>query len=105
MLHAVLMASRKLCHYFQAHWVSVVTSYPLGQIQHNREGTGQIVKWAFELAEFDLLFEPRHAIKSQVLADFIVEWTPADDSDLPSDPFLSEGGGGTRTPTSASDNG
>nr|AAV59295.1 putative polyprotein [Oryza sativa Japonica Group] len=77
MLYAILMASRKLRHYFQAHRVTVVTSYPLGQILHNREGTGWVVKLAIELSEFDLHFEPRHAIKSQALADFVAEWTPA----------------------------
>nr|BBF89922.1 putative GAG-POL precursor, RIRE2 [Oryza sativa f. spontanea] len=77
MLYAILMASRKLRHYFQAHRVTVVTSYPLGQILRNREGTGRVVKWAIELSEFDLHFEPRHAIKSQALADFVAEWTPA----------------------------
>nr|AAV43845.1 putative polyprotein [Oryza sativa Japonica Group] len=77
MLYAILMASRKLRHYFQTHRVTVVTSYPLGQILHNREGTGRVVKWAIELSEFDLHFEPRHAIKSQALADFVAEWTPA----------------------------
>nr|ABF98055.1 retrotransposon protein, putative, unclassified [Oryza sativa Japonica Group] len=77
MLYAILMASRKLRHYFQAHRVTVVTSYPLGQILHNREGTGRVVRWAIELSEFDLRFEPRHAIKSQALADFVAEWTPA----------------------------
>src|SRR5512143_3041726 len=77
MLYAILMASRKLRHYFQAHRVTVVTSYPLGQILHNREGTGRVVKWAIELSEFDLHFEPRHAVKSQALADFVAEWTPA----------------------------
>nr|CAE02097.1 OSJNBa0020I02.4 [Oryza sativa Japonica Group] len=70
-------AARKLRHYFQAHRVTVVTSYPLGQILHNREGTGRVVRWAIELSEFDLRFEPRHAIKSQALADFVAEWTPA----------------------------
>jgi hypothetical protein len=30
-----------------------------------------------ELAEFDLDFVPHHAVKSQVLADFIVDWTPS----------------------------
>nr|AAU90208.1 putative polyprotein [Oryza sativa Japonica Group] len=77
MLYAILMASRKLRHYFQVHRVTVVTSYPLGQILHNREGTGRVVRWAIELSEFDLRFEPRHAIKSQALADFVAEWTPA----------------------------
>nr|BAB00646.1 unnamed protein product [Oryza sativa Japonica Group]BAB17742.1 GAG-POL precursor [Oryza sativa Japonica Group] len=43
MLYAILMALRKLRHYFQAHRVTVVTSYPLGQILHNREGTGRVV--------------------------------------------------------------
>nr|AAR87221.1 retrotransposon protein, putative, unclassified [Oryza sativa Japonica Group] len=80
MLYAILMASRKLRHYFQAHRVTVVTSYPLGQILHNRGGTGRVVKWAIELSEFDLHFEPRHAIKSQALADFVAEWTPAPES-------------------------
>jgi hypothetical protein len=55
----------------------VVTSYPLRAILHNSNATGNIAKWAAELAGFQLDFQPRHAIKSQVLADFVVEWTPA----------------------------
>ena len=39
MLYAILMAFRKLRHYFQAHKITTVTSYPLGQIFQNREGT------------------------------------------------------------------
>ena len=76
LLYAVLVASRKLRHYFQAHKVSVVTTYPLGPILRNREGTGRVVKWAVELAEFDLHFVSRQAIKSQALSDFLAEWTP-----------------------------
>jgi ribonuclease HI len=76
LLYVGLVASRKLCHYFQAHRVVVVTSFPLRAILHNSNATGNITKWAAELAEFQLDFQPRHAIKSQVLADFIVEWTP-----------------------------
>jgi hypothetical protein len=72
----VLVASRKLCHYFQAHRVVVVTSFPLRAILHNSNAIGNIAKWAAELAEFQLDFQPRHAVKSQVLANFIVEWTP-----------------------------
>jgi hypothetical protein len=77
LLYVVLVASRKLRHYFQAHRVVVVTSFPLRVILHNSNATGNIAKWAAELAEFHLDFQPRHAIKSQVLADFIVEWTPS----------------------------
>jgi hypothetical protein len=65
-----------LRHYFQAHRVVVVTSFPFRAILHNSNATGNIAKWAAELAEFQLDFKPCHAIKSQVLADFIVEWTP-----------------------------
>jgi hypothetical protein len=73
LIYAVLVASRKLHHYFQAHRVVVVTSYPLKAILHNSNTTGNIAKWAAELAEFQLDFQPRHTVKSQVLADFIVE--------------------------------
>jgi hypothetical protein len=72
----VLVASRKLRHYFQAHRVVVVTSFPLKAILHNSNATGNIAKWAAELAEFQLDFLSRHVVKSQVLANFIVEWTP-----------------------------
>jgi ribonuclease HI len=76
LLYAVLVMSRKLRHYFQAHKVVVMTSFPLRAILYNPNATGNIAKWAAELAEFQLDFQPHHAIKSQVLADFIVEWTP-----------------------------
>jgi hypothetical protein len=75
LLYDVLVASRKLRHYFQAHRVVVVT-FPLRAIPHNSNATGNIAMCATELAEFQLDFQPRHAVKSQVLADFIVEWTP-----------------------------
>jgi hypothetical protein len=33
-------------------------------------------KWATELAEHVINFVARSAIKSQVLADFVADWTP-----------------------------
>ena len=77
LIYAILIASRKLRHYFQAHRVVVVTSYPLRAILHNSNAIGNIAKWAAGLAEFQLDFQPRHAVKSQILADFITEWTPS----------------------------
>jgi hypothetical protein len=56
LIYVVLVASRKLRHYFQAHRVVVVTSYPLKAILHNSNSTGNIAKWAVELAEFQLDF-------------------------------------------------
>jgi hypothetical protein len=52
LLYVVLVASRKLCHYFQAYRVVVVTSFPLRAILHNSNAIGNITKWAAELAEF-----------------------------------------------------
>jgi hypothetical protein len=77
LLYAVLIASRKLRHYFQAHMISVVTSYPLRAILHYPNVTSNITKWAAKLAEFELDFVLHHAVKSQVLANFIVHWTPS----------------------------
>jgi hypothetical protein len=56
LLYAVLVTSRKLRHYFQAHRVMVVTSFLLRAILHNSNATGNIAKWAAELAEFQLDF-------------------------------------------------
>jgi hypothetical protein len=75
MLYDLLITSRKLCHYFQSHKIKVVSSFPLGEILHNRDTVGCIVKWSVELSEFELEFCPRQAIKSQILADFFSEWT------------------------------
>jgi hypothetical protein len=45
-LYAVLMASRKLQHYFQAYHIIVPSSQPLKDIMRNREATGRVGKWA-----------------------------------------------------------
>ena len=58
LLYAVLMATRKLLHYFTDHEVAVVTSYPLGDIIRNRDTVGQISKWALELLGHDIRYTP-----------------------------------------------
>jgi hypothetical protein len=75
MLYALLITSRNLRHYFQSHKIKVVSSFPLGKMLHSRDTVGHIVKWLIELGEFDLELCPRQAIKSQILADFVSEWT------------------------------
>ena len=50
-------------------------SFPLSEVIQNQDAIGRIVKWALELMGQGILYAPRPAIKSQVLADFIVEWT------------------------------
>jgi hypothetical protein len=34
-----------------------------------------MVAWSIELSEYDIMFSPRGSIKSQVLADFVLELT------------------------------
>jgi hypothetical protein len=75
-LYTVLMASRKLRHYFQAFHIIVPSSQPLKDIMRNREATGRIGKWAAELNEFSIDYVHRSSIQSQALADFIADWTP-----------------------------
>jgi hypothetical protein len=74
-LYAVLMASRKLRHYFQAYNIVVPSSQPLKDIMRNREVTGRVGKWVAELNEFCIDYVHRSSIQSQALADFIADWT------------------------------
>jgi hypothetical protein len=73
--YAVVMASRKLRHYFEAFKVWVTSDRGLGELFRNSEASVRIAKWAAELSGYYITFEPRTAIKSRVLADFIVDWT------------------------------
>jgi ribonuclease HI len=73
--YAVVMASRKLRHYFEAFKVRVTSDRGLGELFRNPEASVHIAKWAAELSGYPITFEPRTTIKSQVLLDFIVDWT------------------------------
>ena len=80
LLYVVILPRRKLRHYFEAHPVTVVSSFPLGEIVRNREAEGRIAKWSVELMGETLMYALRKAVKSQILADFVAEWT---DTQLP----------------------
>jgi ribonuclease HI len=67
--------------------VTVVSSFPLGEIIQCRDASGRIAKWAVELMGETLSFAPRKAIKSQVLADFLAKWV---DTQLPTAPIQAE---------------
>jgi hypothetical protein len=73
--YAVIMAARKLRHYFEGHRIRVITNQLLNNLFANREASTRIIKWGAELSEYIVNFETRSAIKSQVLADFVVDWT------------------------------
>jgi ribonuclease HI len=80
LLYAVVLARRKLRHYFEAHPVTVVSFFPLGVIIRSPDAAGRIAMWSVELMGEMLAYAPRKAIKSQILADFVAEWT---DTHLP----------------------
>jgi hypothetical protein len=75
LLYAVVLTRRKLRHYFEAHPVTVVSSFPLGEIIRNPDAAGRIAKWSVELMDETLAYAPCKVIKSQILADFVAEWT------------------------------
>jgi hypothetical protein len=45
----LLIANKKLQHYFTDHEVTIATSFPLGEVIRSRDDTRQIFKWALEL--------------------------------------------------------
>jgi hypothetical protein len=53
----------------------VVSSFSLGEMIRNHYAVGRIAKWSVELMGETLTYAPREAIKSQILADFVAEWT------------------------------
>jgi hypothetical protein len=87
LLYAVILTRRKLRHYFESHPVTVVSSFPLGEIIQCREASGRIAKWVVELMGETISFAPRKAIKSQALVDFLAEWV---DTQLPTAPIQAE---------------
>ncbi|XP_074313904.1 uncharacterized protein LOC141649105 [Silene latifolia] len=73
---ALVTALYKLRPYFKSHTIYVVTNYPLKMIMRKPELSGRMTKWSVHLSGYDLQFEPRTAIKSQTLADFISDFCP-----------------------------
>lgn len=71
------MVARKLRHYFQENPIKVVSHALLTDIINNKDATGRVVKWAIKLLPFEIKYKPHSTIKSQALADFILEWTEA----------------------------
>jgi hypothetical protein len=73
--YVVIMSARKLRHYFETHTIKVLTNQSLNNIFGDKDSSSRISKWAAELSEHVVDFKKRSAIKSQILADFVAEWT------------------------------
>ena len=71
---AVVHATRKLPHYFQAHTVVVLTQLPLKSILRSADYTGRVAKWGTILGAFDIKYMPRTSIKGQVLVNLVAKF-------------------------------
>ena len=72
---AVVLGTRKLSYYFQAHTVVVLTQLPLKAILRSADYTGRVAKWGTILGAFDIKYMPRTSIKGQVFANLVAEFT------------------------------
>ena len=79
---AMVLGTRKLPHYFQAHTVVVLTQLPLKTILRSADYTGMIAKWGTILGAFDIKYMPRTSMKGQVLTDLVAEFTEPEVDEL-----------------------
>ena len=86
LIYAMILARRKLQHYFLSHRITVVSSFPLGEIIQSREATGRIAKWSVELMSETLTYAPRKAISLKLW------WISLRSGQTPSSPSSSSSG-------------
>ena len=72
---ALFIILRKLKHYFQTFPITVLTKHPWRSVMKNPKATVKISNWALELRSYGLRYEPKIAIKGQVLANFVADFT------------------------------
>ncbi|XP_055961040.1 uncharacterized protein LOC126672772 [Mercurialis annua] len=82
------VAAEKLRRYFEAHIIVVQTNQPLRKALQRPEMSGRLVRWSVQLGGYDIRYEPRPALKAQVLADFIAETTASDQPEEPDEQLL-----------------
>ena len=87
---AIVLGTRKLPHYFQAHIVVVFTQLPLKTILQSADYTRRIAKWGTILGAFDIKYMPHTSVKGQVLADLVAEFTEPEIEELPTDGNMDE---------------
>ena len=73
-IQAVVHASRKLPHYFQAHTVVVLTQLPLKSVLRAADYIGRIALWNTILGAFNIKYMSRTSITGHVLADLVAEF-------------------------------
>ncbi|XP_075633772.1 uncharacterized protein LOC142606278 [Castanea sativa] len=61
----LLVTSKKLCPYFQAHPIVVMTNQLIRKTMNKMDATGRLIQWAIELGQFDIEYRPQATIKAQ----------------------------------------
>jgi len=75
---ALVTLARWLRPYFQSHQVVVKMNYPIKQVLRKPKLAGRMIACSIDLLEFDLQYEPCSPIKTQFMADFLVEFAGND---------------------------
>ena len=60
----MVVASRKLRHYFQAHLIAVMIDQLIRKMMNKIDAAGRLVQWAIELGQFNIEYRPWIAIKA-----------------------------------------
>ncbi|KAK8928988.1 hypothetical protein KSP39_PZI017133 [Platanthera zijinensis] len=76
LVFALVVSTRRLRPYFQAHSIKVVSDHPLRSILDGVEHSGRLAKWAVELSEFDISYPPR------AVADFLADFSAEVEADM-----------------------
>lgn len=71
----MMTSARKLRLYFLSHLIKVRINLPFKQTLGRPDLSGRMVKWAVELGEYEIEFEPYMPIKAQALADVLYKTT------------------------------
>ena len=74
----------------------MITSSSIRAILHKPNTSGRLLKWAVELSELDIEYQPRTAIKGQVLADFIMERLKARKQEMDNEKWVLDTNGSSR---------
>lgn len=72
---ALVTTARKLRPYFLSYTIVVRTGHPLKATLGKIDTSERMLKWAVDLSQFEIEYEPRISVKCQALADFIHEGT------------------------------
>ena len=62
---ALRTTAQKLRPYFQAHPITVLTNQPLRNVLHKPDIMGRMLRWAIELSEYGIDYQPRLSLKDR----------------------------------------